>query len=44
MNRTRLRLKKQTLCLDYLPMRALAFSVVALLSIVDLAEAQAAEP
>jgi hypothetical protein len=39
-----LRLKKQTLCLDYLPVRALAFSVVALLSIVDLAKLQAAEP
>ena len=37
-------MKKQTLCLDYLPVRALAFSVVALLSIVDLAKLQAAEP
>ena len=43
MNRTRLRLKKQTLCLDYLPVRALAFSV-ALLSIADLARSEAAEP
>ena len=34
---------KQTLCLDYLPVRALAFSV-ALLSIADLARSEAAEP
>ena len=34
---------KQTLCLDYLPVGALAFSV-ALLSIADLARSEAAEP
>ena len=38
------RLIKQTLCLDYLPVRALAFSVVALLSMAGFDRSEAAEP
>jgi len=39
-----LRLEKHTLCLDYLPMRAFAFFLIALLSIGDVVELRAAGP